>query len=107
MLYYYCQGFEKIHYTDVTNMFLFVVSDPRYFYPVKEPTIIIKGCDTLMPIDKVFFVMKVLIEAPDYLHFPVLLERSSNHNKVMYQLRYRNLFVLETNTSNIICQEKE
>ena len=68
-------------------MFPFVMSDPRYFYPIKEPTVLIKGRDTLMPIDKVFGVMKVLIEAPDNLYFPILPERSTNHNKVMYHLK--------------------
>ena len=67
-------GFEKIHYMDVTSIFPFVMSDPRYYYPVKEPTVLIKGCDTLMPIDQVFGVMKVLIEAPDKLYFPVFPE---------------------------------
>ena len=67
-------------------MFPFVMSSPAYFYPVKEPTILIKGRDTLMPIDKVFGVMKVLIEAPDNLYFPVLPERSPS-GKVMYSLK--------------------
>ena len=86
-LYYLCQGPEKIHYMDVTSMFPFVMSSPAYFYPVKEPTILIKGRDTLMPIDRVFGIMKVLIEAPDNLYFPVLPERSTSHNKVMYHLK--------------------
>ena len=81
------KGFEKIHYMDVTSMFPFVMSDPRYYYPVKEPTVLIKGRDTLMPIDKVFGVMKVLIEAPDNLYFPVLPERSVTQKKVMYHLK--------------------
>ena len=34
---YICQGLEKRHYMDVTTMFPFVMFDPRYFYPVKEP----------------------------------------------------------------------
>ena len=29
-LYYICQGFEKLHYVDVTSMFPFVMSDPQY-----------------------------------------------------------------------------
>jgi len=85
-LYYLCQGPEKIHYMDVTSMFPFVMSSPAYFYPVKEPTILVKGRDTLMPIDKVFGVMKVLIEAPDNLYFPVLPERSES-GKCMYSLK--------------------
>ena len=67
-------------------MFPFVMSDPRYFYPVKELTVPMKGCDTLMPIDQVFGVMKVLIKAPDNLYFPVLPKCSSS-GKVMYSLK--------------------
>ena len=55
---------------DITRMFLFVISNPRYYYPVKEPAIFIKMQDMLMPIDKVFGVMRVLIKASDNLYFP-------------------------------------
>ena len=86
-LYYICQGYEKIYYMDVTSMFPFVMSNLRYFYHMKEPTRLIKGRDTLMPINQVFSVMKVLIEAPDNLYFPILQEHSSSHKKVMYHLK--------------------
>ena len=40
-----------------------------------------------MPVDKVFGIMKVLIEAPDNLYFPLLPERSVSEKKVLYALK--------------------
>ena len=56
-LYYLCQGYTIICYMDVTSMFPFVMLDP-YLYPVKAPTVFIKGCNTLMPMDEVLSIMK-------------------------------------------------
>ena len=64
---------ERVHYMDVTSMFPFIMLDPCYFNPVKEPTILMKGHDIHMLIDKVFGVIKLLIIAPDNLYFPYFL----------------------------------
>ena len=80
-LYNPCQGLEKIHSMDVTSMFPFAISNPRYYYSVKEPTVFIKKHDMFIPIDQVFGAM-VLIEASGNLYFPYypnnLLHRRKN-----------------------------
>ena len=85
-LYYKCQDLEKIHYMDITSMYPFVMSAPQYFYPIHAPTILIKGRDRMTNIDDVSGVMKVMIEAPDNLYFPLLPERAES-GKVMYELK--------------------
>ena len=64
-LYHECEELEAIRYTDVTSMFLFVLLDTKYQYPIQDPVVLVKGCGMLMPIVEVFGVMKILIEAPN------------------------------------------
>ena len=68
---------------DLTSQCPYVMPDPKYFYTIGEPVILIKGRNNMMPIDTVLGLMKVLIDAPDIFYFPLLLERSSS-GKIMY-----------------------
>ena len=69
-LYHKCEGLQAIHYMDAIRMFPFVMLDPKYPYPT----------------DKVFSVMKVLIEAPNDLYLTLLPDFALN-GKVMYVLK--------------------
>ena len=62
-LYHKWEGLKAIREMDVTSMFPFVTLDPKYQYPIQDPVVLVKGRDTLMPINELFGVMKVLLEA--------------------------------------------
>ena len=66
----------KIHYLDFTSQYPYMMSNPKYFYPISEPVILVKRRDELMPIVSVLGVLKVLIEALGKLYFPVRPEQS-------------------------------
>ena len=85
-LYYKCVGTETIDYLDITSMYPHVMSAPQYYYPVKTPTILKKGRDTMLPIQDLFGLIKCRIQPPRDLYFPVLPERSANNSKIVFHL---------------------
>ena len=70
-------------------MHTFVMSIPHYLYPVKAPTILKKGQDTMLPLEHLFglIIIKCEILPPNDLYFPVLPERSPKTEKVQFHLK--------------------
>ena len=86
-LYSKCEGGEQIKYMDITSMYPFVMSAPQYFYPVKTPTILKKGKETMLPLEQLFGFFKFEILLPDHLYFPVLPEHCPKTEKVQFHLK--------------------
>ena len=85
-VYYRCDGDETIDYLDITSMYPHVMSAPQYYYPIKTTRILKKGRDTMLPIDKLFGLIKCTVQPPRDLYFPVLPERSENNSKIVFHL---------------------
>jgi hypothetical protein len=84
-LYYKCTGMEKIHYMDITSMYPHVMSDAKYFYPTQMPDVLKKGRDELLPMNRLFGLIRCKIKPPSNLYFPILPERAESC-KVMFHL---------------------
>ena len=81
-LYHKCEGMVSIHYIGVIRMFPYIMSDPTFHYLTEVPVVLVKSRDMLIPINEVFGVIKVLIEALNNLYFPILPECAPNRNAI-------------------------